>query len=289
MLANCGFASSDTEDVLLELLVDVHDNVRIDEIVQHVASPALLTPVIPENPEPELSLTPEQQTDFPTPELNTSVPDQTPIFIDITPESHVHALARTPTISPTPLEIETPTLHEIASTSKPPQTTQATPHNIIITDDPEVMKFSEPFRKILSWPKRDLSNQTKKRLIRTERISVLSSSQWQSIKEAQENEKCKKIEEVALKKKMRIEKQELVKKEKQLLRDRKQEEKLKKEQQRLEKEKEKILKQQQKINEIEAKQKAQEQSLSKKKEAADIKKKIAELQERESALETQNC
>lgn len=84
-------------------------------------------------------------------------------------------------------------------------------YRIIVT-----FEFSEPLKKLLHWPRCDLSKKGKKRAINQLKIpSVLTSTQWQSIQEAKENEKKKaKNEAVVLRKKIKIEKQENLKKEK---------------------------------------------------------------------------
>ncbi|KAH0540222.1 hypothetical protein KQX54_014721 [Cotesia glomerata] len=193
-------------------------------------------------------------------------------------------------IIPNILELEIPSFDEALATSENFDSEKILPIEDLSNNcELEVGKFSDPFQKLLHWPRCDLSKKNKKRAINSMKIpSVLTSTQWKSIKKAKKNEIKSKKEVIVLRKKIKIEKQEITKKEKEKERVRKVEGILRKEQIKLEKEKQKIIKQKQKIKEIEIKNKIKEESLLKKKEAAQLRRQIAELQKKEAEMKNDN-
>ncbi|KAH0551353.1 hypothetical protein KQX54_002053 [Cotesia glomerata] len=251
---------NDNVDLLLGLTFDMHGNLIQDLNATEQLTANFLTPELP------VVIDSDQSTDIlsSTPVTEDSVlsNQETPTISLIPPEPRLLVIEETPIVASDAMEIEVPESGEVI-----PEKEKILPLEDVSNNcDLEVGKFSDPFQKLLHWPRCDLSTKNKKRAINSMKIpSVLTSTQWQSIKKAKENEIQSKKEAIVLRRKIKIEKQEIMKNEKEKERVRKEEEILRKEQIKLEKEKQKIIKQEQKIKEIEIKNKIKEESLLKKK------------------------
>lgn len=297
----------DNVDLLLGLTFDMNGNLIQDLNATEQLTANFLTPELP------VVIDSDQSTDIlsstPVPEDSVLSNQETPSISLIPPEPRLLVIEETPNIAsdateievpesgevipekslvirPNVLELEIPSFDEALATSENFDREKILPLEDVSNNcDLEVGKFSDPFQKLLHWPRCDLSTKNKKRATNSMKIpSVLTSTQWQSIKKAKENEIQSKKEAIVLRRKIKIEKQEIMKEEKEKKRVRKEEEILRKEQIKLEKEKQKIIKQEQKIKEIEIKNKIKEESLLKKKEAAELKRQIAELQKKEAEM-----
>lgn len=150
----------------------------------------------------------------------------------------------------------------------------------------EIPKFSNnSLQDFVHWPDDNMLSQ-KKKYNKTKYPSVISGAKWQEIIQEKEEQKRIKIEQAALRKKIRIEKQENAKAEKEAQQKRKEEERILKEEKRLEKEKEKLLKQKDRIKIMEEKRKEKEQTLLRRKEQEAISEQIKSLQRKQQQLQT---
>jgi len=149
------------------------------------------------------------------------------------------------------------------------------------------LQFPKPFQKALFWPREEVKKNTNRRKPKRKISSVLSSEEWKQIKIEEEETKRQLKEDIAMRKKLKLEKQYLNKMKKEQDEIKKKEEKLRREELKLQKESDKIKKQEERLKKMEVLKIKKEEELRKKQEAVEIRNQLERLKVKEAELRKQ--